>query len=254
MTNLLVNTVDLSRYDTSSLKIFVSGAAILPSETRRRIDEAFGGLKLFDVFGQTEMSPVTTMLKPDDAGRKTASVGRPVVNVEVRVVDDEDNDVPRGEVGEIVYRGPTTMKEYYRNSEATEETLKNGWFHSGDLVRQDEEGFVYVVGRKKDMIISGGENIYSAEIEDALFEHPGVLEAAVIGVYDEVWGESVMAVVVPMQGEELTEAEIIDWCGERLAGYKKPRRVDFIDELPKNAAMKVLKYELREKYGKSVRY
>jgi acyl-CoA synthetase (AMP-forming)/AMP-acid ligase II len=254
MTNVLVNMVDLSKYDTSSLRIYVSGAAILPSETRRQIDDAIPGLKLFDVFGQTEMSPVTTMLKPDDATRKTASVGLPVVNVEVRVVDDDDNDVPRGEVGEIVYRGPTTMKEYYRNPEATAETLKNGWFHSGDLVRQDEEGFVYVVGRKKDMIISGGENIYSAEIEDVLFEHPKVLEAAVIGIFDEVWGESVMAVVVPMQGEELTEEEIIDWCGARLASYKKPKRVDFTDELPKNAAMKVLKFELREKYGKSVRY
>lgn len=254
MTNLLVNVVDLSKYDTSSLKIYLSGAAILPSETRRQIKEAFPGLKLFDVFGQTEMSPVTTMLKPDDSKRKTASVGKQVVNVEVRVVDDDDQDVPLGEAGEIVYRGPTTMKEYYRNPEATEETLKNGWFHSGDLVRQDEEGFVYVVGRKKDMIISGGENIYSAEIEDVLFEHPRVLEAAVIGVFDEVWGESVMAVVVPKPGEDLTKEEIIDWCGSRLASYKKPRYVDFIDELPKNAAMKVLKFELREKHGKSVRY
>jgi len=146
------------------------------------------------------------------------------------------------------------MKEYYRNPEATAETLRNGWFHSGDLVRQDEEGFVYIVGRKKDMIISGGENIYSAEIEDVLYEHPKVLEAAIIGVHDEVWGEAVMAVVVPMPGEELTKEEIIEWCGEKLASYKKPRYVDFVDELPKNAAMKVLKYELREKYGKSVLY
>jgi len=254
MTNLLVNVVDLSKYDTSSLKIFISGAAILPSETRRQIEDAFPVVNLFDIFGQTEMSPVTTMMKPEDAKRKTASVGRPVANVEVRVVDDDDNDVPQGEVGEIVYRGPTTMKEYYRNPEATAETLRNGWFHSGDLVRQDEEGFVYIVGRKKDMIISGGENIYSAEIEDVLFEHPKVLEAAIIGVHDEVWGEAAMAVVVPMPGEELTGEEIIEWCGGKLASYKKPRYVDFVDELPKNAAMKVLKYELREKYGKSVLY
>jgi fatty-acyl-CoA synthase len=254
MTNLLVNAVDLSKYDTSSLKIFVSGAAILPSETRRQVDVAFPGVKLFDIFGQTEMSPVTTILKPEDAGRKTASVGKPVANVEVRVVDDDDNAVPSGEVGEIVYRGPTTMKEYYRNPEATEETLRNGWFHSGDLVRQDDEGFIYVVGRKKDMIISGGENIYSAEIEDVLFEHPKVLEAAVIGVHDEMWGEAVMAVVVPMQGEDLHQEEIMEWCSARLASFKKPKYVDFVDELPKNAAMKVLKYELREKYGKSVRY
>jgi fatty-acyl-CoA synthase len=254
MSNVLVNAVDLSKYDTSSLRFIISGAAILPTETRRQIYSAFPGVNLFDVFGQTEMSPVTTILKPQDAERKTASVGQPVANVEVRVVDNDDNDVPRGEVGEIVYRGPTTMKEYYRNPEATEETLRNGWFHSGDLVRQDEEGFVYVVGRKKDMIISGGENIYSAEIEDMLFEHPKILEAAVIGVHDEVWGESVMAVVVPMQGEDLTKEEVLEWCKEKLAGYKRPKHVDFVDELPKNAAMKVLKYELREKYGKSIQY
>jgi acyl-CoA synthetase (AMP-forming)/AMP-acid ligase II len=254
MSNLLLSTIDLSKYDTSSLEFLLSGAAVLPTETRRKIDAAFPGIKLFDFFGQTEMSPVTTMLKPPDAPRKTASVGQPVLNVEVRVVDDYDNDVPQGQVGEIIYRGPTTMKEYYRDPEATAETLRNGWFHSGDLVRQDEEGFVYVEERKKDMIISGGENIYSAEIEDVLFEHPKILEAAVIGVYDEVWGEAVMAVVVPMPGEDLSKEAVTDWCKERLAGFKRPKHVDFADELPKNAALKVLKYELREKYGKSIQY
>lgn len=254
MTTLLMNTVDLGKYDTSSLKYYISGAAILPTETRRQIYEAFPGILLFDIFGQTEMSPVTTMLKPDDAKRKTASVGAPVVNVEVRVVDDEDRDVTVGEIGEIVYRGPTVMKEYYRNPEATAETLRNGWFHSGDLVRRDEEGFVYVVDRKKDMIISGGENVYAAEVEDVLYENPGILEAAVIGSFDETWGEIVMAVVVPKDGEALTEKDVIDWCGERLAGYKKPRRVVFMDALPRNAAMKVLKFELRERFGRSVRY
>lgn len=254
MSTMLMNTPELDSYETSSLQFYLTGAAILPTETRHQINRAFPGVKLFDVFGQTEMSPATCMMKPDDAERKTASVGKPIVNVEVRVVDDDDNEVPVGEVGEIVYRGPTTMKEYYRNPEATGEALRNGWFHSGDLVCRDEEGFVYVVGRKKDMIISGGENIYSAEIEDAIYLHPKVHEAAVIGTYDEVWGEAVMAVVVPKPGEELTEEEVIEWCGERLASYKKPKRVDFVDALPRNAAMKVLKYELRERYGKSIRY
>jgi len=146
------------------------------------------------------------------------------------------------------------MKEFYRNPEATAETLRNGWFHSGDLVKQDEEGFVYVVDRKKDMIISGGENVYAAEVEDVLYENPKILEAAVIGSFDDTWGEMVMAVVVPKEGVELTEDEVVDWCGERLAGYKKPRRVAFMEALPRNAAMKVLKFELRELYGKSVRY
>ena len=254
MTTLLMNMVDLTKYDTSTLKYYVSGAAILPTETRKQIYDAFPGIMLFDVFGQTEMSPVTTMLKPEDAKRKTASVGAPVYNVEVRVVDDNDEDVPTGEIGEIIYRGPTVMKEYYRKPEATAETLRNGWFHSGDLVKQDEEGFVYVVDRKKDMIISGGENVYAAEVEDALYQNPKILEAAVIGSFDETWGEMVMAVVVPKEGEALTEQEVIDWCAERLAGYKKPRRVEFMDALPRNAAMKVLKFELREQFGKSVRY
>lgn len=254
MTTLLMNMVDLTKYDTSALKYYISGAAILPTETRKQIYDAFPGIKLFDVFGQTEMSPVTTMLKPEDAKRKTASVGYPVDNVEVRVVDDNDVDVPVGEIGEIVYRGPTVMKEYYRNPEATAETLRNGWFHSGDLVKQDEEGFVYVVDRKKDMIISGGENVYAAEVEDVLYENPKILEAAIIGSFDDTWGEMVMAVVVPKEGVELTEDEVMDWCGERLAGYKKPRRVAFMEALPRNAAMKVLKFELRELYGKSVRY
>jgi acyl-CoA synthetase (AMP-forming)/AMP-acid ligase II len=254
MSIFLLNSVDISKYDTSSLRQYISGAAILPTETRKRINQAFPNVLLFDAFGQTEMSPVTCMLKPQDAEQKFASVGRPVINVEVRIVDDNDQDVPPGEVGEIVYRGPTVMKEYYRNPEATEETLRGGWFHSGDLVRQDEEGFIYVVDRKKDVIISGGENIYPAEIEEVLYQHPKILEAAVIGVYDEVWGEAVMAVVVPRPGEELSKEEVIDWCAKRLAGYKKPKHVDFVDALPRNAAMKVVKTELRARYGKSIRY
>jgi len=254
MSTFVLNTVDVSKYDTSSLRALLSGAAILPTETRRQLKEAFPNLNLFDIFGQTEMSPATTILKPDEAEGRPASVGRAVINVEIRVVDEDDNDVPTGEVGEIVYRGPTVMKEYYKNPEATAEALRGGWFHSGDLVRMDEEGYVYVVDRKKDMINSGGENIYPAEVEDVLYRNAKILEAAVIGVFDEVWGESVMAVVVPKPGEELTAEEVIDWCGQHLASYKKPKRVEFMEALPRNAAMKVVKGELRTLYGKSVRY
>jgi len=254
MTTFLLSTVDVASYDTSTLTTYLSGAAILPTETRRQINRAFPNIKIFDVFGQTEMSPATCILKPADAERKTASVGKAVINVEVRVVDDMDRDVPVGQPGEIIYRGPTTMKEYYRKPKETEETLRDGWFHSGDMVKQDDEGFVYIVDRKKDMIISGGENIYPAEIEEVLYDHPKILEAAVIGVFDETWGESVMAVVVVREGEELTGDEVIDWCAQNLAGYKKPRNVDFVDALPRNASMKVLKYELRKKYGESMRY
>jgi acyl-CoA synthetase (AMP-forming)/AMP-acid ligase II len=146
------------------------------------------------------------------------------------------------------------MKEYYNDPQATAEAFRGGWFHSGDLVRQDEEGFIYVVDRKKDMIVSGGENIYPAEIEEVLYKHPKILEVAVIGVHDEQWGESVKAIVVTKPGETLTEEEVIEFCKDHLASYKKPRSVDFIDVLPRNPAMKVLKTVLRERYGKAVKY
>ncbi len=255
MSTFMLNTVDIASYDTSSLRMYGSGASVLPTETRKQIKVAFPNVKLFDGFGQTEMSPLTCMLKPGDADSKTASIGKPLINVEVRIVDDNDRDVEPGQPGEIIYRGPTTMKEYYKNPHATAEALRGGWFHSGDVVRQDEEGFIYVVDRKKDVIISGGENIYPVEIEEVLYQHPKILEAAVIGVHDEVWGESVMAVVVPKADSDLTADEVMGWCAERLAGYKKPKHVDFIDALPRNAAMKVLKTELRDKYGsKAVQY
>jgi acyl-CoA synthetase (AMP-forming)/AMP-acid ligase II len=146
------------------------------------------------------------------------------------------------------------MKEYYKDPEVTAEAMRGGWFHSTDLVRQDEEGFFYIVDRKKDMIISGAENIYPAEIEEVLFTHPKILECAVIGVHDEEWGESVKAIVVCKQGESMTGEEVVEHCKQHLASYKKPKSVDFMDALPRNPAGKVLKTVLREKYGKSVKY
>jgi len=254
MANFLLQLPDLDKYDTSSLKAWFSGAAVLPSELRKRFKKAFPDVKIFDCFGQTESNALVSMLRPSDAERKVASVGRALPFVEIRVVDDQDRDVAVGEVGEAVYRGPAIMKEYYNNPEATAQAFRNGWFHSGDAVRQDEEGFFYVVDRKTDMIISGGENIYPAEIEEVLYRHPKILEVAVIGVHDEQWGESVKAIVVTKPGETLTEEEVIEFCKGNLASYKKPRSVDFIDALPRNPAMKVLKTVLREKYGKAVKY
>jgi fatty-acyl-CoA synthase len=245
---------DLDKYDTSSLRVWVSGAAILPTETRRQIMQHFPRVNIFDLFGQTEMSPVVCGLRPSDAEGHETSVGRAIPFVEIRLVDDYDNEVPLGEVGEAVYRGPTVMKEYYKNPEATAQSMRGGWFHSTDLMRRDKEGFFYIVDRKKDMIISGGENIYPAEIEEVLYKHPKVVECAVIGVHDEQWGESVKAVVVCKSGETVTEGEIIEHCTQHLASYKKPKSVDFMASLPRNAAGKVLKTVLREKYGKSVRY
>ncbi len=168
MWNFLLQIPDLGKYNLSSLRLAITGAAIMPLSLKKRLLEIFPGLQLYDLFGQTEMSPVTTMLKSQDTLLKPTSVGKPIVGTEVRVANDKGFDVPVGEVGEVVYRGPGMLLEYYDNLKATEEAIVDGWFHSGDLVRMDEEGFVYVVDRKKDMVISGGENVYPAEVEEVL--------------------------------------------------------------------------------------
>lgn len=245
MYNFLFQVPNLSEYDLSSMTTCSIGGAICPLEIKKRIMEVFKNGMILEAFGQTEMSPSTTYLAGDDSLRKTDSVGKPAINVRVRIVDDEMKDVSLGEVGEIVYQGPTAMKEYYKNPEATKEAFKGGWFHSGDLVRMDEEGFIYVVDRKKDMIISGGENIYPKELEEILYSHPDILEAAVVGVPDPKWGETVKACIVMKPGKQLTEDEVIAHCQSSLASYKKPRIVEFMESLPRNAAGKVLKTVLR---------
>lgn len=254
MSAFLLEVPNFSDYNLSSLRIYISGAAILPTETKNRILKKIPHINLFDGFGQTEMSPLVSILKPKDVLRKVGSVGKPVTNLEVRIIDDRGNDLPHGEVGEAIYRGSTVMKEYYKDPISTKEAIIDGWFHSGDMMKFDEEGYLYVMDRKKDMIISGGENIYPVEIEDVLHSHPKITEAAVIGVFDEKWGESVKAIVVLKEGEKMSVEEVISYCAQNLASYKKPKSVDFTGELPKNAAMKVLKTELRKKYGKSIKY
>ena len=200
----------------------------------------------FNTFGQTEMSPLTCVLRGQDAIRKMGSVGTPVPNVEVRIVDDAMRDVPDGDIGEIVYRGPTVMLGYWNDPLATEEAFAGGWFHSGDLVRRDEDGFITVVDRKKDMIISGGENIYSAEVEAVIVGHPAVEDVAVIGVPHPRWVETPVAVIVPRSGvEPPTLDDITAWCRDRLASYKKPTAIRIVDVLPRNASGKVLKRDLR---------
>ena len=244
----LLHVSDIKEYDFSELTSGVSGAAIMPVEVKKQIMEQFPDMALYDVFGQTEMSPCTTMLKHVDAFRKQGSVGQRILNVEARIVDQNGDDVKTGEVGEIVYRGPTVLKEYYNNPEATKEAMSGGWFHSGDLVKEDEEGYIYIVDRAKDMIISGGENVYAAEVEEVIFTCPKVLEVAVIGVHDDKWGESVKAVVVSKQDQNLTEEDIISHCKDKLASYKKPKTVEIIETLPRNATGKVMKFQLREKF------
>ncbi|UYP19296.1 fatty-acid--CoA ligase FadD5 [Rhodococcus sp. Z13] len=222
------------------------GAAPSSDTILRAMAETFPDAFNVAVFGQTEMSPITCVLDGDDAIRKLGSVGRVIPTIQARVVDDEMNDVAPGEVGEIVYRGPTMMREYWNNPTATSEAFHGGWFHSGDLVRVDEEGFVYVVDRKKDMIISGGENIYCAEVENVLFGHPKILEAAVIGRPDAKWGEVPVAVVALKPGnDDLTLEELQPFLNEHLARYKHPKEIVIVDALPRNASGKVVKGELR---------
>src|SRR5699024_2653834 len=193
MWNFLFQVPNIADYDLSSITTCATGAAISPVELKQTILKYFKNAMLFDHFGQSETTATTTCLVGADALRKPESVGRPFANVEVRIVDEEMNDVPVGEIGEIVYRSTTIMKEYYNNPDETAEAFRGGWFHSGDLVKADKEGFIYVVDRINDMIISGGENIYPAEIEAILYQMPEILECAVLGVPDDEWGERVIA-------------------------------------------------------------
>ena len=212
--------------------------------------EAFPEALNVAVFGQTEMSPITCVLEGRDALRKIGSVGKPVPTVSVRVVDADMRDVPPGEVGEIVYRGTGLMAGYWGKEEETADAFEGGWFHSGDMVRVDEEGFYYVVDRSKDMIISGGENIYSAEVENVVSDHPAVAEVAVVARDHEKWGETPVAVVVLAAGHDhLDVEELRSWASEHLARYKLPTAVEVVAELPRNAAGKVLKPSLRAEFG-----
>jgi fatty-acyl-CoA synthase len=229
-----------------TLRTAIWGASPATRPTLELMQRVLAGADVTSNFGQTEMSPSTTWLKGPDSLRKMGSVGRPASNVEIRIVDDDNNDVAPGEVGEIVYRGPTVMKGYLDDEAATADAFAGGWFHSGDLVRADDEGFLYVAGRKKDMIISGGENIYPAEVEEVLVAHPDVADAAVVGVPHPRWVETPVAIVVRAPGATIGEDALIEHCRGALAGYKKPTRVVFADVLPRNAGGKVLKRVLRD--------
>ena len=240
----------LGSLDLSRLRRVWWGAAPASTTLLRKMFDVFPGAEVVAAFGQTECSPITCLLRGEDALRKIGSVGTPMLNVEVRIVDDEMNDVPPGEIGEIVYLGPLVMKEYWNRPAETAEAFRGGWFHSGDLVRRDADGYVYVVDRKKDMIISGGENIYSAEVENVVAAHAKVAEVSVIGVPDPQWGETPMAVIVPRDpADPPTDDEIETHCRGRLAPYKRPRRVVVVDALPRNGSGKVLKTDLRREYA-----
>ncbi|VEG51021.1 long-chain-fatty-acid--CoA ligase [Mycolicibacterium aurum] len=237
------------------LRFLSWGAAPASDTLLRQMSDTFPGAQILAAFGQTEMSPVTCMLLGDDALRKIGSVGKVIPTVSARIVDEDMNDVPVGQVGEIVYRAPTLMAGYWNNPAATAEAFAGGWFHSGDLVRQDDEGYIWVVDRKKDMIISGGENIYCAEVENVLAAHPDIVEVAVIGRAHPKWGEVPVAVAVlrsslgSAQDGSLALADLEQFLAERLARYKFPKALEVIDALPRNPAGKVLKTELRRRFA-----
>jgi acyl-CoA synthetase (AMP-forming)/AMP-acid ligase II len=247
--NFILQLPDLEKYDTSSVRSLSSGAESMPLETKKRLLELFPNAGLGESYGMTESAATITTLRPEHVLEKMASVGMPFVNVMIRIVDESDRDVPQGEVGEILARGPNIMVGYYKDPQATAEALKGGWLHTGDMGRVDEDGFLYIVDRKKDMIISGGENIFPREIEEVLYRHPKILEAAVIGLPDPVWGERVHAVVALKPGESMTEQEVIDFCKAHIASYKKPKSVEFVERLPRSPAGKVLKRILRDRAG-----
>jgi O-succinylbenzoate-CoA ligase len=245
MYQAMMNLPEAGRFDTASVRRVVTGAAPMAVSTKKALKKLFPNAGLFDLYGLTEASPGVTILTPGRFFEKIESVGRPMAFVEVKVVNEESKEVTKEEIGEIICRGPNVMKGYYKDPQGTAEALKNGWLHTGDVGRMDEDGFLYLIDRKKDLIISGGENIYPAEIERVLLEHPKILEAAVIGVPDSYWGERVKAFVVLKPGETLSKEEVIKFCGEHLGSYKKPREVAFIDRLPRNAANKVMKEKLK---------
>jgi fatty-acyl-CoA synthase len=244
---------DFDDHDVAAMQFTLCGGAPCPLPVIEFYQRR--GWQFLEGFGMTEASPNTLLLDAEFVVSKAGSVGRPFMHVDVRIVDEQDHDVMPGQVGELVLRGPNIFAGYWGLATESAEAMRGGWFHTGDLGRADEDGFITLVDRKKDMIISGGENVYPVEVEQVLYRHPGVAEVAVIGIPDERWGEMVCAVVVPKEGSTIAGEDVIRYVRERIAHFKSPRRVEVVDELPRTATGKVLKRELRLRYtgaGESV--
>jgi acyl-CoA synthetase (AMP-forming)/AMP-acid ligase II len=255
MLNFLLQHPKIDDYDLSTLRNIGYGAAAMPVEVLKAAIERFGPI-VYSGFGMTELGGNVLVHSKEAHIRAIngeehllAACGTPMCLADVKVVDDAMQECPPGVVGEIVIQAEQVLKGYWRNEDGTKAAFDGGWFRTGDMARRDEEGFFYIVDRKKDMIVTGGENVYSREVEEVLYTHPAVSEAAVIGLPDPTWGENVTAVVVLRDGMTATAVEIIATCRDRLAGFKKPRRVEFIDELPKNVSGKILKRELRDRFA-----
>jgi acyl-CoA synthetase (AMP-forming)/AMP-acid ligase II len=234
--------------DFSAFRHITYGTAPISPDLLRRSIETFK-CRFSQIYGLTETSgPFTSLAHEHHVGERLLSCGRPMFGAQARVVDASDNDLPPGEIGEIVYRGESLMTGYWNRPKETDEVMRGGWFHSGDAGYMDEDGFIFIKDRIKDMIVSGSENIYPAEVEAVLAGHPDIVEVAVIGIPDQKWGESVKAVAVRRAGTSVTGEGLIEWTRDKLAGFKRPRSVDFVDALPRNASGKLLKRKLREPY------
>ncbi len=239
MIAMMLQVKDVAKYDASSLQDIIYGASPMPEALLEPAMTKFPNAKFMQGYGMTETSPAITMLPPEchqKGNPKLRAVGRPVPWVEVKIVDEKDNEVPRGTVGEIITRGPHVMKGYWNMPEKTAETLRGGWMHTEDGGYMDDDGFVFIVDRLKDMIITGGENVYSAEVENAIMTFPGVAMCAVIGTPDPKFVEIVTAVVVPAPGKKIEQESLINHCRERIAGYKIPRKVLIRDSIPMSGA------------------
>ncbi len=258
MLNLMVNSPDVGKYDFRSLRVLLSGGAPIAPEVVRKIVETFK-CDYIQTYGMTETSPYLTLsilkdhlkkLSPEDQLRFKSKTGREFIGVELKVVNDQGKEVRRDEkeVGEIIVKGDIVTSGYWKLPEETEKSIKGGWLYTGDMAVMDEEGYVTIVDRKKDMILTGGENVYSTEVENVLYMHPAILECAVVGVPDEKWGEAVKGIVVLKPGQKVTAQEIIQFCKDRTAHYKAPKSIDFIDALPRTGSGKIHKKGLRDKY------
>ena len=257
MVIMILQDPAFEKFDLARLRLVFYGSSPMAVEWIRRTMEALPGAEIQQGYGLTETSPILTTLDADEhrdalaSGRygRLRAAGRPVTGVDMRIVDDNGDEMPLGDAGEVVVRGPNVTTGYLNRPEETATAFRGGWFHTGDVGRMDEEGFMYLLDRKKDMVITGGENVYTSEVEAVLYQHPGVNEAAVVGVPDERYGEALFAVIVPAPGASLDADGMIAHCRERIGGYKIPRRMAFVDEMPKSAMGKILKTELRRIYG-----
>jgi acyl-CoA synthetase (AMP-forming)/AMP-acid ligase II len=245
MLNFMLQVENFQRFDVGSLRWIMTGAAPVPVALTQRYAEL--GIGILQVYGLTESCGPACLMDSQNALRKPDSTGKAFFHTEIRIVSESGEDCAPGEAGEVLVRGAHVMREYWNRPEATAETLRDGWLHTGDIAVMDDEGFVAIQDRLKDMIISGGENVYPAEIEGVLMTHPQIIEAAVIGQPSATWGESPLAIVV-RKDPALTAADVIEFCHGRLAGYKRPRAVEFIEQIPRNPSGKILKRLLRERY------